>query len=99
VSGLTPAAGGLPAGSGMGAGLTQELAAESVATRGGLLPNGLPATNANTVALLNSWIPAKNPWFELNNIGGPPAFANIQRWDVGAQRQRRFDRHSEFPFY
>jgi iron complex outermembrane receptor protein len=79
VSGLTPAAGGLPAGSY----LTRELEAESVALRGGLLPNGLPATDANSVAQLNSWIAAKTPWFELNSIGGPPAFGNIQRWDVG----------------
>jgi iron complex outermembrane receptor protein len=78
VAGLTPAGGGLPE----GGGLTQELELESLALRGGLLPNGLPATDSNSVALLKSWIAAKNPWFELNNTGGRGT-SHIERWDMG----------------
>ncbi len=68
VPGLLPAGGGLPE----GGYLTQELQAENPAL-----------TQAQAIAQLNSWDAAKSPWWELNNTGGPPGAAKIERWDSG----------------
>jgi iron complex outermembrane receptor protein len=66
VGGLVPAGGGLPE----GGYLTLETQAENPAL-----------SQAQALALLKSWVAAKSPFYELNNTGGLPGFADIERWD------------------